>query len=154
MRDDANYSQNTIDIEPGTPEMPDDEDWTEAQRATLLNVITFGALYLAHGQKDIGMSFHAEVSLLEGVEVPYQTTKQQRSAPTVVPPAATWIILAGKKIYGLCKIGKENQRRGFSLGRWALWKTRFGEIATNQGFKKDLRESASKAVSAMSQIEA
>ena len=133
--------------------MPDEGDWTDAQRATLLNVITFSALYLNHGQKDIGMSFHAEVSLMEGIEVPYQTSEQQRRAATVVPPAATWILLAGVKVYELCKSGKDNKGRGFSLGRWALWKEKFGDIATNQGLGDVVRDIASKAACEMGRIE-
>ena len=133
--------------------MPDEGDWTDAQKATLLNVINFSALYLDHGQKDIGMSFHAEVSLMEGIEVPYQTPEQQRRAATVVPPAATWILLAGEKIYDLCKSGKDDKGRGFSLRRWALWKAKFGEIATNQGLGDDVRDIASKTACEMGRVE-
>ena len=133
--------------------MPDEGDWTDAQKATLLNVTNFSALYLDHGQKDIGMSFHAEVSLMEGIEVPYQTPEQQRRAATVVPPAATWILLAGEKIYDLCKSGKDDKGRGFSLRRWALWKAKFGEIATNQGLEDNVRDIASKTACEMGRIE-
>ena len=133
--------------------MPDEGDWTDAQKARLLNVITFSALCLNHGQKDIGMSFHAEVSLMEGIEVAYQTPEQQRRAATVVPPAATWILLAGEKLYELCKSGKDDKGRGFSLRRWALWKEKFGEIATNQEFGDDVRDIASKAAGEMEKLE-
>ena len=133
--------------------MPDEGDWSDAQRATLLNVITFSALYLSYGQKDIGMSFYAEVSLLEGIEVLYQTPEQKRRAATVVPPAATWIVLAGGKVYELCKSGKDDEGRGFSMGRWALWKERFGKIATNQELGDDIRDIASKAAAEMEELE-
>ena len=133
--------------------MPDEADWTEAQKATLMNVITFSALYLARGQREIGMSLHAEVSLMEGIEYPYETKQQQRGAATVVPPAATWILLAGNKIYHLCQEGKDDKRRGFSMGRWTLWKGKFGEIAGNEGLGQDVRDIASSAASAMQQIE-
>ena len=52
------------------------------------------------------MSFHTEVSSLEGIEELYQTMEQQRSAVTLVPPAATCILLAGEKLYHLCKHGR------------------------------------------------
>ena len=133
--------------------MPDEGEWTDAQKAKLMNVITFSALYLTYGQKDIGMSFHAEVSLMEAIEVPYQTPEQQRRAATVVPPAATWILLAGGKVYELCKSGKDENGRGFSMGRWALWKEKFGEIAANRELGDDVRNIASKAVSEMERIE-
>ena len=133
--------------------MPEEGDWTDAQKATLFNVITFSALYLNHGQKDIGMSFHAEVSLMEAIEVSYETPEQQRRAATVVPLAATWILLAGVKIHELCKSGKDDKGRGFSIGRWALWKEKFSEIATNHALGDDVRDIASKAASEMEKLE-
>lgn len=99
------------------------------------------------------MSFHAEVSIREGIEVPYQTPEQQRRAATVVPPAATWILLVGGNVYELCKSGKDDKGRGFSLGRWALWKEKFGGIAANQEFGDDVRDIASKAADEMEGIE-
>lgn len=146
----------TTDIEPESSEMPDEGDWTDAQRATLMSITTFGALYLAHGRQPIYMSFHAEVSLMEGVEGPYQMPEEQRRAPTNVPPVATWILLAGDKIYELCRNNvdrKDDQGRGYSLGRWALWKKRFGEIANSQGLTDGVKETASKAASEMNRIE-
>ena len=133
--------------------MPDEGEWTDEQKAKLMNVITFSALYLTHGQKDIGMSFHAEMSLVEAIEVPYQNVEQQRRAATVVPPAATWILLAGVKIHELCKSGKDDKSRGYSMGRWALWKEKFGEIATNRELGDDVRNIASKAAGEMERIE-
>ena len=144
------------DIEPGTSEMADEGDWTDTQRATLLNVTTFGALYLAHGRQSIGMPFHAEVSLMEGIEVPYQTPEQQRRGMTNVPPAATWVLVAGEKIYELCKNDydrKDDKGRGYSLGRWALWKKRFSEIAENQELKDGIKDVALRAASEMERIE-
>lgn len=135
--------------------MPDEGDWTDAQKATLLNVITLSALYLAHGQQDIGMAFHVEVSLMEGIETLYETPEQQRRATTVVPPVATCIILAGEKIYDLSKTGKNDngKGRGFNLGRWALWKTKFDEIAANQGLSESVRNIAAKAAFKMERIQ-
>lgn len=141
------------DIEPGEPEMPASGDWTDAQKKRLLDVVTFGALYLHYGEVDIGMSFHAEVSMMYGIEGPYQTPEQQRGALTDVPPAATWILIAGSDIYKLCKTGKTERGRGFDLGRWALWKSKFDEISENQGLTEDVRDIARRAAMAMSGIE-
>lgn len=118
-----------------------------------MNVITFGALYLLHGEKDIGMRFHAEVSFMDGIEVAYQTPQEQRRAVTLVPPAATWILIAGEKIYELCKHGKLDRGRGYSLVRWALWKKKFSEIAVNQGLPKDVTLIAAQAATEMQKIE-
>jgi len=147
---------HVADIEPESSEMPDEGDWTEAQRATLISVTTFGALYLAHGLQPIGMSFHAEVSFMEGIEVPYGTPEQQRRAPTNVPPAATWILLAGEKIYELCKSNldrKDDKGRGYTLARWALWKKRFGEIANTEQLNGSVKHIAARAFSEMKRIE-
>ena len=135
--------------------MPDEGDWTDYQRATLLNVTTFAALFLAHGRQSIGMPFHAEVSLMEGIEEPYQTPQQQRRAATNVPPAATWILLAGEKIYELCTKDydrDDDQGRGYSLERWALWKKRFRETAENQALTDAFKDIASRAASEMERI--
>ena len=149
--------------------MDDEGDW-DAQAVPLLNATTFGAMYFAHGRQQIGMSFHAEVSLMHGIEVPYQTPEQHRRAMMYVPPAATWILLAGEEIYGLCKNDHDRQdgapgstfdtdewlwgkSRGYSLGRWAFWKKRFSEIATTRDLKDGVKEIAEKAAAKMEMIE-
>lgn len=42
---------------------------------------------------------------------------------------------------------------GYSLGRWAFWKKRFGEIATTQGLLDSVKDLAARAVSEMGKIE-
>ena len=75
-----------------------DKDQCNAQVDALLNATTFGAMLLVIGKQAIGMAFHTEVSLMEGIEVPCQTLEQQRRAVIVVSPAATWVLVAGKSI--------------------------------------------------------
>lgn len=149
--------------------MEDEGDW-DAQAVPLLNATTFGAIYLAHGRQPIGMTFHAEVSLMHGVEVPCQTPEQHRRALMYVPPAATWILLAGKNIYELCKNDHDRKdgdpgstpdgdewlwgkSRGYSLGRWAFWKKRFSEIATTRELDEGVKDIAARATSEMKNIE-
>jgi hypothetical protein len=144
-------------------------NWDD-QAVPLLNATTFGAMYLARGKQPIGMAFHAEVSFIQSVEVPCQTPEQQRRAGMYVPPAATWVLLAGQSIHELCKSdyhrkdgapgsvwdGDEwlwGKGRGYSLGRWTFWKKRFGEIATTQGLKDDVKDIAARAASEMGIIE-
>ena len=155
------------DIEP-LDEMEEGE-W-DAQAVTLINATTFGAIYLARGRQPVGMSFHAEVSLMQGIEVPYQTREQQRCAAVYVPPAATWVLLAGEKIYELCKADHDRKdsdpasnlgsdqwlwakSRGYSLGRWAFWKKRFGDIAATSELKDGVKEIAERAASRMESID-
>ena len=139
--------------EPETCEMPDEADWTDAQRAAQMNAVTFGALYLSHGQKNLGMTRHAEWGLEDGVEVDYDMPEEQRRAKTNVPPAAVWIMLAGEQIHDHCKQGDATQERGLNLRRWSLWKRKFGEIAEHQGLASDVKDWASKAASEMDKIE-
>lgn len=114
------------------PKCQNEGDWTDAQAATPLRVTTFGALYLAHGTRDLGMPFHAEVSFMDGVEEAYQTPEEQKRARVNVPPTATWIFLAGEEIHELCRINYHRIAdmspyskslwkggNGYSLERWA-----------------------------------
>lgn len=126
-------------------------------------------MHLARGKQPVGMSFHAEISLMQGIEVPYQTSEQQGRGVMNVPPAATWILLAGEKIHELCKSDHDRKDgapgsvpanewlwgkgRGFSVGRWELWQKRFGEIAGTQGLRDDVRDLAARANSEMERIE-
>ena len=132
--------------------MPDGGDWTDAQRQTLMNVVTFGALYLVHGEKDIGMAFHAKIGLLDGLEVPYRTTIEIRRARTNVPPAAVWILGAGETIFELCTHGKLDTEGDCSLVQWTYWKKRFHEIATSPMLPYDVRDIAEKAVMRMEDL--
>ena len=136
---------------------------------TLLNATPFGAMYLVRGKQPVGMSFHAEISLMQGIEVRYQTPDQQRHGVMDVPPAATWILLAGEKIHELCKSDHDRKDGalgsvlanewlwgkggGYSVGRWELWKKRFGEIAGTQGLLYDVGDLAARADSEMERIE-
>lgn len=143
-----------------------EEDHWDEQAVPLLNATTFGAMYLARGNKSLGMPFHAEVSLKQGIEVHCQTPGQQGYAAMYVPPAATWILFAGEKIYELCKSDYNRKDYapgstldlwgkgwGYSLGRWMLWKERFGEIMMTQGLQNGVKDLAARANSEMVKIE-
>ena len=127
-------------------------------------------MYLARGKQPLGMPFNAEVSLMEGVEGRYQTPERRRRAAMYVPPAATWVLLAGERIYELCKSDHDRKDgaggstsdcgewlwkkgRGYSLERWAFWKQQFSEIATTQGLKDDVKDIAARAAAAMEKTE-
>ena len=138
--------------------MPDEADWTDAQRAAQMNAVTFGALYFSHGQKNLGMNFHAEVSLQDGLEVNFDLLEEQRRAKTTVPPAAVWIMFAAEQICHHCKRGSSAQEsgvshEGFSLRRWSFWKGQFGKVAKHQGLTSDVKDWASKAAYEMDKIE-
>lgn len=143
--------------------------YSEKYALPLLNATTFGAIYLNQGKQPVGMAYHAEASFIGGIEVPYQTPDQQREAEMYVPPAATWILLAGEKMYELCKSDYNRREcaripypmnpwlwfgdRGYSLGRWEYWKQRFSEIAMTQGLQDSVKDIAARALSKMGMIE-
>ncbi len=91
-------------------------DWI-AQAVPLLNATTVGARYLAVGGHPISMVFHAETGFMEVVEVPIQTAAPQRLAEMYeyLPPAATWVVIAGVRIYELCKVDHKCKGRRTSL---------------------------------------
>ena len=108
---------------------------------------------------------------MQGIEVPYQTPEQQRRALMFVPPAATWVLIAGKRIYELCKMDHNCQDsapgstsngdewlwgkgRGYCFGRWGLWKSRFSAITTAQALKDIVKGIAARARSEMDKVEA
>ena len=99
------------------------------------------------------MSFHAEVSMMDGIEEPYTNPAQARRAPALLPPAVTWIMLAGQQIYDLCRTGKLDHGRGFSLSRWANWKNGFETATSTAQISVNLRLEAVSAVSKMKDIE-
>ncbi|KAI9779301.1 MAG: hypothetical protein M1816_003614 [Peltula sp. TS41687] len=154
--------------EPDEDDGTTDADWDE-QASLLLTATAFAAIYLARGRQPVGIWWHAEVSFMSAVEVLCQIPAQQRRATMYVPPAATWILLAGEGILDFCRTdfdradgakgatsyGHEwpwGKGRGFSMARWALWKTRFGEIATTQGLKDDVKDIAARAAAEMARI--
>lgn len=133
-----------------------EDDW-DGQAIPLLNATTFAAVYLARSKDSVGTLSYAINSFRAGVKVPYQTSDQYWDAAVYVPPAVTWIILAGKRIYELCKsdLNREDGtlRNVASLEQWAFWKKRFGKIAMTQVLQDKINDLAWRAAFKMSEIE-
>jgi hypothetical protein len=145
-----------------------DEDMEEDawlnQAPALLNATNFAARYF-NGDPSMGMSFYIEPCMREALEGRYGTPRPQACAAMYVPPAATWILLAGGKIYQLCR--DDYQRKdgrlvghglawegyGFSLDRWALWKQKFGDTMRSEGLESTVQEYARNAAREMERIE-
>lgn len=107
---------------------------------------------------------------MQGIEVPYQTPEQHQRATLYVPPAATWVLIAGRSIYELCKVGHERKDgapgstpdndewlwdhgRGYSLERWSFWKNRFSELATIEELGEKTMDLAARAAAEMQNSE-
>ncbi|KAE8381114.1 hypothetical protein BDV26DRAFT_289817 [Aspergillus bertholletiae] len=142
----------------------DEDEWL-AQAAPFLNATSFSAAYLNRVPHVTSWSSYSEDCLMQALEGPYETPEPRARAAMYVPPAATWILLAGDRIYSLCKneYGRSEitsggdqfwwRGRGFSLQRWAFWKQRFGEIAAAEGLDDHVLGYARKAIAEIERIE-
>ncbi len=115
----------------------------------------FAALYL-HELDPLGprgdleaMQEYAKWSLVDALELPLDTPERFQQTEIYVPPAAQWILIAGRNIHRCCRTRQDNTgdlviqcwkgayggtllwtgEEGFSIERWEFWKQRFGEIA-------------------------
>jgi hypothetical protein len=152
----------------------DAEDHTEGdwydQATPLFNATCFAARYLNQVKDVKGMVFHAEGSMRNGPEAPYQTKEQKYRARMYIPPAAMWILLAGKKLYQLCKDDYERNDHpssfqlsnddlgwkggsGLCIERWKFWKQKFSTIARMEDVGSAVREKAERATAEMERIE-
>lgn len=151
-----------LDIDPD--EDMDQSEWL-AQAKPFLNATTFAATCLGRDPSVLDMSLHVQVCFMEAFEVPSEPQDPGARALMYVPPAATWIMLAGKQIHRLCM---ENYQRndtvpgregllwtgsGFSPERWAFWKKRFSETQKMLELDSRVREHAGKALVEMDRID-
>jgi len=108
------------------------------------------------------------------IEVSYVPSNLgSRRASLWIPQAANWFLVAGRTIYSLCRDevrkgdgparewGESDDgvdgylfhgTEGFSLDRWAFWKSRFGQIAS-MDLPPDLRALAKEAGEKMVEVE-
>lgn len=127
-----------------------------------MNVVTFGARYLSRLERRVplGMPFHASINLHEAFENPYTIYTEHthncevQCAEVLVPPAATWLLLAGEEIYELCKINaKSGSIYGFTLNGWGVWKNKLLHLRASVELDSSVCEIASRAAIAMSTID-
>ena len=138
------------------------------QAPSLLNASTFGALFLSGEPDPTRLSFFASVALIDGLEVSY-SQEQIQQATMYIPPAATWIRLAGPSIHKLCVDRHDANAtcrflepgctwewaggKGFSLERWQFWKRKLAELAAEQSLDEHLRAIAQGAEASMDRTE-
>ncbi|KAI4717656.1 hypothetical protein E4T48_06132 [Aureobasidium sp. EXF-10727] len=69
----------------------------------LLYATTFGAVLFARAEFETFMPFHASIAMEIGIERPYDEKRELSNEWRMcLPPAATWILIAGDKLYKLC----------------------------------------------------
>ena len=138
-----------------------------SQAPSFLNATSFAARDVSRVPGTTGMLFYAEPCLREALEGPYDTPEPRHRAAMYIPPAATWILLAGESLYRLCRndhlrcddayAGSDGRLwwngRGFSLQRWAFWKQRFRETPADEGLESSVEDYARRAAEEMGVIE-
>jgi hypothetical protein len=97
----------------------------------------------------------------EGIHRPYDT--EHRAYPqewkVLLPPAATWLIIAGAPIYRSC-LRTDDERSGRNVedhylrkDRWEHWRIQLRDLATRDDLDDEYRGIAAYAVERMTQIE-
>ena len=120
-------------------------------KAYSVNVATFGAEYLLHGQKDLGM-FHRAIEALDVALGDYELLEwhphscAKRCAEVLVPPAAIWILFAG------IKLSEPRGQDQIDLKQWNAWRDRMEQIAVDTNLDEHVCTMASKAAVAMAEI--
>ena len=141
-----------------------DEEWLK-QAAPLLNASIFGATLLARSDASPSMVFHVSDALAIAIEES-EVQADWRDAKMYIPPAASWMIIAGDKLYRYSNGQRDpkaplasshslwNGENKFSLERWSFWKRRFLELAEVASFDDETQGFAAKAAARMTEIEA
>ncbi|KAL8693810.1 MAG: hypothetical protein Q9224_003684 [Gallowayella concinna] len=146
----------------------------------LLNANVFGALYLLELDPD-GSRYDFQYTrnlardhLMFALELASETHNQVRRTEIFLPPAAMWILIAGRNIHKYCELDMDYQgedvyqcwvggehgseltflgKDGYSIDRWTFWRTRFEQISVLEGLDSDVMQYAIQAAESMKKIE-
>ncbi|KAG9693587.1 hypothetical protein KCU95_g6872, partial [Aureobasidium melanogenum] len=141
-------------------------EW-HAQAPQLLNITVFAAALMARSEGSFDVSFPASIAMEMGVDRPYDNTREsQEEWRMYIPPAATWILIAGSKIREVCYMKElpeaANQHpvrsqwggRTYCPRRWDFWKRRFRSLAEDVAIDDRCRGYAKQAHDAMNTLDA
>lgn len=143
-----------------------DTEW-HAQAPKLLNITVFATTLMVRSDGNFSVTFPASIAMEMGVDRPYDNTRElQEEWRMYIPPAATWILIAGSKIRGLCFTDElpetANQHsircrwggRTFCSRRWDFWKRRFQQLAEDTAIGDRCQGYAKQAYDAMDKLDA
>jgi hypothetical protein len=112
------------------------------------------------------VSFPASIAMEEGLDKPYDETRELKEEWRMyVPPAATWVLIAGSKIHELCLMDQlpedDNQHsvrsrwggRTYCQERWVFWKQRFQQLAEDTAIDARCQGYAKQAFEAMCKLD-
>jgi hypothetical protein len=142
-----------------------DAEW-HAQAPERLNITIFAANLMARTKAKPNVSFVASIAMEEGIDMPYDDTRELKAEWRMyVPPAATWILIAGSKMRELSFMDQlpedDNQHsvrsrwggRTYCQERWAFWKQQFQHLAGNTAIDAHCRGYAKQAFEAMCKLD-
>jgi hypothetical protein len=142
-----------------------DAEW-HAQAPQLLNITIFAANLMLRADRRPNVSFPASIAMNDGVDKPYDDTRELKDEWRMyVPPAATWILIAGSKIRELCFMDalpeEDNGHtarlqwggRTYCPGRWMFWKQRFQQLAEDTAIDVQCHEYAKQAFEYMDKLD-
>jgi hypothetical protein len=112
------------------------------------------------------VSFPASIAMEEGLDKPYDETREaEEEWRMYLPPAATWILIAGSKLRELSFMDQlpedDNQHsvrsrwggRTYCPERWMFWKQRFQQLAEDTTIDVQCRKYAKQACDAMNDLD-
>lgn len=141
---------------------PDEADEYFAQAPYFLNSSRFAATLLEEGHEVflLDLTGPADASLRQGVENPYDSTHEvvSREWKVLLPAAATWLLIAGKKVYQTCLDEDEGSRRStgrrnWSRQMWEDWKEMLQKLSDREDIDEESRSFAARAGKKMAEVE-
>ncbi|KAI4728941.1 hypothetical protein E4T49_03311 [Aureobasidium sp. EXF-10728] len=148
------------------PPTGNDAEW-HAQAPELLKITIFAATLMVRADGNPNVSFAASHAMYNGADRPYDDTREVKEEWRMyIPPAATWILIAGSKIRDLCFMDELPEAannhtirskwggRAYCPERWQFWKQRFEQLAEDVLIGDRCQEYAKQAFEAMNQLEA
>jgi hypothetical protein len=140
----------------------DDSEEEKGSRIRDINFQAFAARLTIEGVWDVSRLAVYRIRNVLEVDPDFYLPGYDKVGPhldTGIPVANVWISLAGKLIFGLCKVNGEGAARndmaagkywkgsvGFSVERWEFWKQRLDEVANDEaseetrGIAKKIKE--------------
>lgn len=97
------------------------------------------------------MQYFAWTAMDEGLESGYDPENLEQEWRLLLPPVATWILIAAEKMQELCNKGYRNIEP--APGKWLLWKERFLALSASSRLDDRCRDLCVRAERRMAEME-
>lgn len=162
----AAIDEEIIDLDHISDFYSEEMDDYFARGQQVLNATGFAARLFERGLYASELHQEAALAIKDGIEQPFDEhnkTKSQEELRYLLPIAATWLLIAGKKIYSISlanslndaewSIGRREDQWGWCKQRWELWHHRLQRLANSEDIDDACRDFASRAARKMADIE-